>query len=309
MVRVSPLLVILTLALLGLSGCIGGDDAPATDDDDTERAEEARATEEFGAITGQVLDTNLEPVVNGDVFLVKRGEQERATRTDKDGRYTFNEVAPGVYTIQVSAAGYGAGSKNVDVRANEISDASLQVDKLSDVELGLPYIDDRVFEGFLACGAGQAIIPRGTPGAEEGVNPRTSPCGSIDENDEFLFDFVLEKGLQEIVIGMTWDPAGGVSGTELNLNMEIGGCDVTCTDPETYVEASGPPDMLIQLREEDIPTELAFSAMNESKAVQFRIFPAATQTPNVIYQQPYTIYVELYYNQFAEEGRNPIPDQ
>lgn len=305
------LLVLLTAVLMasvGVAGCISGDDAPAATDDE-QVAEEAVATEQFGAITGQALDQSLEPVIGGDISLSKNGEILRNTKTDKAGRYTLNEVAPGSYVLRIAALGYAAGQRQVDVLANQITDASLQVDKLSSIELGLPYIVEDEIGGFLACGAGLALVPVGTPGVESGVNPRASPCGSVDENDAFLFPLGIDQGLQEMVIGMTWKPAGGLFGTELNINVEIDGCGATCEEVETYADVTGPPDILFQLREEDVPVELAFSEINGTKAIQFRIFPGPTQTPNLIYQQSYTIYYELYYNQFAPEDRNPIPDQ
>ncbi len=307
--RLGLLAWVALIPALVLSGCIGGDDdSPAPADPDDGGADEAVAQQGFGSLTGQVLSEALEPIPGTTIALTGSADPY-GTLTDRYGRYTINGIRPGEYVFQAEAYGHRPEVRAVSIASGEIAELSLQLSQLSDLALGLPVVDSGEFRGFLACGVGQAILPVGNPVYPSGINPRLSPCGDLDANDRFLFEFAFQPGLQEVVMGMTWDPVGGLSGRELNLNLEVLGCDVTCTDDETYIDVAGPPDIVFQLRDEDVPPTLAFSQYNETKGVQIRVFPAATQTPNVIYQQPYAIYYEFYYNQFAPEGRTPIPDQ
>ena len=77
-------------------------------------------------ISGRVLDQNSDvlPDSTVTVVVVKTGVT-RLTRTDGSGRYRFNQLEPGVYTLSVSAAGFAPQAKQ---NINTIAGQNLQLD-------------------------------------------------------------------------------------------------------------------------------------------------------------------------------------
>ncbi|MBW3582679.1 MAG: carboxypeptidase-like regulatory domain-containing protein, partial [Euryarchaeota archaeon] len=291
----SAILVSLLLGIMALSGCLGDDVATGSQTEEEEETE-AVTTTDTGSLTGQVVTSDFDPV-QGAVVSVQRGDQlVSEAKTGKGGKFTINGLEPGRYIVQILSAGHKPSTRPAEIAVGKVTEINVQLESYSAQELGAPYIVKEHLKGFLACGAGQAVVPKGNPVYPSGINPRTSPCGGVDPNNRFLFHIELHEGLQGIAIGMKWKPVGGVSGREMNLNVEKDPCGATCADEDTYAEVSGPPDLVFTLHDGNIPEKWAFSTINETRTIQLRVFPAATQTPNVFYQQPYDIYYELYYN-------------
>ena len=57
-------------------------------------------------LQGKVVDDTGEPIIFGSVALYKSGVLETGTETDFDGNYSFNEIDPGSYDVEVSYVGY-----------------------------------------------------------------------------------------------------------------------------------------------------------------------------------------------------------
>ena len=75
----------------------------------------------LGIITGAIVDTlTKRPVVSATVALVEPGGARNEIAADPSGKYTFSDIAPGPYVIEVSANGY--------VRAAEINIRSVPGD-------------------------------------------------------------------------------------------------------------------------------------------------------------------------------------
>lgn len=79
--------------------------------------------ETTGSIYGIVNDSVTgEPIKAGIVTLNPGG---KSTTTGSDGRYEFNEMTPGQYTIQISKTGYVTNTKRVTVVAGEMESGDL----------------------------------------------------------------------------------------------------------------------------------------------------------------------------------------
>jgi protocatechuate 3,4-dioxygenase beta subunit len=81
----------------------------------------------LGRVTGIVLSTEGKPVTNIPVSLANRefGDFERGTETDGAGRFTFEQVVPGAYTVSVGKASGGGHvmlmAKNFRIDGNDYS--------------------------------------------------------------------------------------------------------------------------------------------------------------------------------------------
>ncbi len=77
-----------------------------------------------GGIKGKIINQNGEPVSNASVMII---ETKIGTAADDDGAFSFSGIAPGTYTLQISAVGYGTTIRKVTVTSNAITDISLQL--------------------------------------------------------------------------------------------------------------------------------------------------------------------------------------
>jgi hypothetical protein len=71
-----------------------------------------------GSISGRVVDESAHPIAGAQVEL-RPGS--RRTVSDDDGRFTYRNVAPGAYAMDVRRIGYQARSMPVDVRSTDVS--------------------------------------------------------------------------------------------------------------------------------------------------------------------------------------------
>lgn len=299
------ILVLTTLAMfagLAFSGCLSADDAPTASGEEDAGAADAVATSDTGSIKGKVVSTDIQELQGVAVFASKGDELAADTTTDASGKFTLNGLEPGRYVVQFTKAGFKDDARPVDVEANTVTELNVQIARLTAQDLGEAYVVHNETVGFTGCAFGVMVV-------EGTLAPRATLCGTYDENDKFLWEFPVQSGLKEIVFGMTWDPVGGVSGKEMNINIENHDCSgVSCT--YEYADVSGPPDLVFSISDDDITDEAwKFSEINGTRMLQIRVFAAATIPPNVVYQQPFKIYWDAFYNEPAPDGHNPIPDQ
>jgi outer membrane receptor protein involved in Fe transport len=83
------------------------------------------------ALGGKVTDDTGEPIIFGSVALYKNGVLLSGTETDFDGNYSFSNMDPGTYEVQVSYVGYSTQQiKGVKVLAGKSN--KLDVEMRSD---------------------------------------------------------------------------------------------------------------------------------------------------------------------------------
>jgi TonB family protein len=84
-----------------------------------------------GRIDGRVLFANesAEPVVGAQVELTGPSEVEEVTRTDAEGRFRFEELDAGSYTLRVVATGLQPQSLQVPVEAGSTSTPTIRLDE------------------------------------------------------------------------------------------------------------------------------------------------------------------------------------
>lgn len=282
---VAGLLAGLVLAT-GWAGCLGDDAAPAAKA--PKEAEEAVATAKTGSITGQAVTNDLEVLAGVEIGLSGPTGLVATSTTDKQGEFTFNDLEPARYRLQVAAACCRTYSKDVSVVAGEVTQSALQLTRLTQDDLRVPYVVEEQWNGFIACGVGAA-------GAAVAV------CSILDDpNDDFLETYTVNRGLTELVVAMTWDAVGGASGEEFNLLVER--CDGGCF---RYTDITGVSPLQTSIMDETTSREKhQFAQIEDEWEIRLRIFSGTGLT----YQQPFTVHWYEFYYHNMPEGFQTIPD-
>lgn len=110
---------------MALAGCAGGD---ATE---TIPTGTPQADDETGAIAGVVMNAELLPIEGADVAL---REGANVTKTDANGNFTFNDLAPGQHTVIVQKLGFESVAKNVDVVIGEVTNVEVTLQPIAPKE-------------------------------------------------------------------------------------------------------------------------------------------------------------------------------
>lgn len=308
--RYGILLVAVTMIAIPLAGCISGEDAPAASPAEEDTAEQAAPTAETGSVTGKVVTKDLDEVAEAPVALTDgQGAIVADKKTDKTGRFTFNDLAPGIYRVQVTALCCKAAVESVEVQAGDVTEVNMQLEVLTKDDLQQPHVEENEWKGFISCGARAGVPGVRTLGIALCAVPGAIDESIADPNEDFIHYFNMSKGLKTLYVAMDWEPVGGVSGGDLNLLVEQGICnEVACADAYRYADLDGPPALVARIDAEDVEREDAkFENITETAEFKFRIF-AGEDYANLIYQQPFTVYWYEFYWEPAPEDFNPLPD-
>lgn len=189
------------LALLVLSGCTSKSQPQTTESSPTAPAPEVNASQ--GSIAGLVTDDQIVPLVGVQAGILNLGLE---ARSDKDGRFTFNNLDPGTYAVAFNKFGYQAKAQNVAVSAGVVANLNVM---LAPIPTQAPHYVTYDQSGVLKCSfrwypgaptAGLLGLPPTVTGlAACGVNPVNSTIG-----DKFLLHFVTDPGPQELLLEMDW---------------------------------------------------------------------------------------------------------
>ncbi|HEX9816639.1 MAG TPA: carboxypeptidase-like regulatory domain-containing protein [Candidatus Thermoplasmatota archaeon] len=243
----------------------------------------------FGAITGQVIDDELNPVRDAQVAVASSVVEPMLT--DADGRFAFLALPPGPDTLYVAAIGYEAAARKIEPMAGQTQDITV---RLSDVASEEPFSILETRQGLIACGSGAGF---------EGSGVTQVRCGAADENQRFLFNYTFGQDLKGILIEMRWTPAQAFS-RDLVLNVEKDGCGVDCEEDDTFAQLQGCCYLRVPVTIDEMTkpaaTEPATDFREDGGRIQTRTFPAFGETGNpvtVFTQQPFEIRVEYFYHE------------
>ena len=90
-----------------------------------------------GSISGSVQDADSHKALKKSrVLLYLNGDELKNVYTDEEGNYTLTALAPGDYTLKISATGYNTYENTVSVKKNEVTyaEASMMVDRKKTTE-------------------------------------------------------------------------------------------------------------------------------------------------------------------------------
>ena len=301
------------------AGCLGADDLE-TDENGAEEPQEG-----LGTVTGSIFTIDLNAIENAQVRLVQGDEVAAEATTDAQGRYEIRNVEPGEYRLQVTAACCRENVRAVTVTEDEVVTADLRLEPFTADDLQQPRVERFEWRGFLACtvrfpnpdGPHHGENVQGIPLGVTGVNA----CGLVEiaaENatdDDFLHVFEIGPGLKTVVGGMEWQAPGASMGDELSLTMEVNGRPnfpprYAAVDGHSPLEFRADAGYVIEEYEEEIDGDdihqYDFNNVDDSLELMFRVFAGGDL--NVVYQQQFTVYYDLYYWEEAPDDATALPD-
>lgn len=284
--RVAAALVLLLL----LSGCAGA--APKSNGGTTSVAPAAvpTASGEMGSITGTIQDEEARPIVAAEIALLKT---EFLTKSDAAGKFTFNDLAPGTYTVAIGRLGFSPFAQAVNVVAGEVVELPVT---LTAVEVyQAPIVRTVPFNGFLQCSANPLYF----------VNPCGDAIGKNIDHTKIELDAALPfKGL---MLELVWTPSFPGTSDELELDICEPATDASATqtgclghaaNDEFYEYTSDPSPLVANYTAEDLP--------EGAKTFEVWIGAGLGLYP-LSFQQAFTLYVTTCYVTECPKGTTGRP--
>lgn len=301
------------LALAFLSGCVGApSDSTAVvagEQDPTSPYIPLAVGADESAIDGVVLTDAFEPLEGARVELRERegdaaaspsrgggfasSSGDRATASDRLGRFAFLGLEPGSYGLVASHEGFTPAFTSVETTAGQVASVKLF---LAPLALDAPYFEPPLeVKGFIGCGIG--VSPVNPSSCTNGVNE--------DENHRVHFTLPVDANLTGILFEMVWTARGQFAGENLQARL---------VEPASAsFDIAGPS-----------PLTIAAEAMNQTYTAEpqnltfdVRVAPGThplqggdwRDAGGVVVGQPFTVYLTLFYRGHAvPEGFTALPE-
>lgn len=176
--------------LVGLAGCSGKGSAQPSES----IAPDERGTATTGVIRGVVVDGAFHTVAEAAIAVSGSGKPVEL-RSDAAGRFTVPNLAPGIYTVRVTKAGYSSALSTAEVKAGDFVPDSIKVQILAD-PASTPAVDVFHFTGYIECNvvAGPFFMPCEAP--------FVGPVGQ----DDFSREFNLTGNVRFVQAVLVWTP-------------------------------------------------------------------------------------------------------
>ena len=138
-VRWSLALALAMAASVALAGC-GGKDTGANQvrlgdgtriSLDLPEEQQPEPDDIRGAVSGVVVNEAIFPVAGARITVRDR---DLAATADEDGKFVFEAMPPGLYTLVVRMDGYGDGLGTINVRSGQVVKSILQIQRLPVVD-------------------------------------------------------------------------------------------------------------------------------------------------------------------------------
>lgn len=332
----------LTLLASVLAGCIGGPGGGAA-----VGAVAPTAIPQFddrtGAIVGQVTTDEQVPLVGADVGVVAAG---LTTRTDRNGNFAINHVAPGEALVSVAMVGYLPAQQRVTVEAGKATEPLAFA--LTRVAVDGPF-HKTVMRRVELTGVMWKLTPSCIYEPLTTINPLLKTCGGIREacpgdpdpceGHTSETDFKgFNRSWQSIVGEVRWTPQTGATGKGFffdldapNITRGTNGA-VNQADPHTFAASSNKSPIMVRvdkdgLAKKGVP-EKDWNNYNSTEARCasdstyncdwfYRLFPAAYDAGigedgfgpdyGISYQNVAEIYVSYFINERAPPGFTALP--
>lgn len=281
----------LLMSTVILAGCVGDGDEVTTEPTDLE-PDEPVVSENSGSITGKVMDESFNPLPGIDVLLNDEfNDLVDQTATNEEGRYTFNDLKRGIYRVFFNHPCCFDQVADTTVTRGEVSTLDIQMTQRPKI---VPYMVPDKWTGFVSCDVAVPVVR----------DPVTCPEG-MDPNRDIKRTFTPDMGLETLVIALDWDPAPtNVHGT-MRLRLLIDNIEV-------IVKSSEAP---LEFRFDNDPTldegVFDWADWEEPPEFTFRVWGGDAECygcSNVVWQQSFTVYWDLYYNKAAPDGASALPD-
>jgi hypothetical protein len=312
-----------------LSGCVASEGAPAAPGSAPQVVDgPARFNESSGAVEGLVLNPETLPVEGALVALVQGSVPTMQSLTDAGGRFVFNEVAPGTYTVAATKLGYTSTAKRIDVLAGEITTASVVIEE---IEVYSPYYKTFQVTGYFECSyqagsKGPCFFPVvGTNTSVVPVDPWT--------NNKRQFNYGVPPGAMTVLNEMQWSQTSAATGDSMSVFMsyqERTGshwyCDAASPSPiymrwerardgDSWDPSDNAPGTCVQ-GDDSLPSaEPKTIPMDGSQILTSRANTGPSNLPGLstagvgmAFQQSFDIVITSFHWEFAPEGWTGLSD-
>ncbi len=283
--------VVVTLAVAVLAGCMGSDDEPEPGEGD---GASNGSSKETGMLEGTVMDEDLIPIGSARVSVVANETLQAEAEVDDQGDYRLTGIEPGQYRLQITASCCREHVQGVTIEAGETARVNVQLIRFTEDEIGTPYVESDDWTGFVSCSYRDAT----------GGGYHSGPCEDLDDNTDRVHELELKRGLKTIVVGMQWDSE--LTNLQERLVLRHYVAPWQSSAPTFFrIDAGSPIEARIGPEDASSGEELYFENIEDSWDTEFQVW--AGGTPNVVYQQPFTVWYDLYYWEEAPEGASALP--
>lgn len=278
-----------------------------------------------GTLAGLVVDEAVRPLSDANVTATGASGTLNAT-TGADGMFRFEDLAPGVYLVQVAKKFYSAHQQAVDVRES-VGEPVLAKFQLSFQAATVPFADLYKFDGYFECGV---AFPGGGTNGCANVNIVTGimlcsfdlPCFNVtaDRSVELIPIFPQPEFIQS---ELAWTPT-----TEAGSHLVFGLGAATREElqdgfADGYNFTEGPSPLMLTLFDADLEDsrigieerELLIQ-VSSSQSIFIPVCSDVEPSCGVglPVQQPYTTFTHAFYGYrppsgwlFTETGQAPPP--
>lgn len=193
---------VLLAILVGTCAVVAGCAGPTSKAVPTSRDIPTDLPEETGTLQGRVTDDAQVPLKGAVVSLPSLN---RETNTAALGQFSFTDLLPGTYVVEVNAAGFQSALKEIEIRSQEIHELHFELVALAVLE---PYHTTAIKNGRIFCGLDWRIsadAPQGPLAACGALY--TTPASDLD-SFAVVFDLSSDNvsAVRELVFETEWTP-------------------------------------------------------------------------------------------------------
>lgn len=288
------------LLVLGLAGCLGGDDADASADEETL---EETTEDQMGTVQGIVMNTEGLPVAGVQLGLAPSAKE---TTSLSNGSYRFANVEPGEYTLIAQKLGYESQATTVSVEAGQTVQKDLSLTELQVVE---SYHYTEPYTGVLSCSFTTPVwtSPCDYPYtavyytlADLGVNGSNYGLPAEPLENQWRYDLTVQNGTTGIVSELTWE---AVSAASENL-MFVVSCnefDPVLDDCDGWDDrGEGPSPVIIY--------DWNFPDAEEDPTFMTRVY-LPWGDPQLAVDQKFDVYHTMFYGGEVPDDFTALPPQ
>ena len=281
-----------------LAGCVGSEANPDSVQGQPDPSSLPPPSDTEGQIRGTVTDDSLAPVAGAQIGILSSDPQIVVTTNDA-GQYAIVGLLPGAYTLQFQKLGFMAVTQQVDVKAGEVTEASVLLTPIA-VNTDEARHFTIIGEGYFSCGAATDAIDWGNLHAcvWDGHKPNVS--------------FEAPKNLVGVMQEVVWTQSSGLTSQLLDISLIYGqACTPFCSVEHEFNDEEGrsPVRMYTDFTEGDIQDIIA-DIPEDPMPLKSVTFPAdGEEHAVVVFQQRMTHYITLFWGEGETlETFTAIPD-
>ena len=210
------LLIVVAAALLLSFGCGTDDESIVEPDTSTKEPDPATVTGSLKGIVDKIDSVSV------TIRVLQNGNAVASIAADADGNYQIDNIAPGIYTVEIAAKGYETVKQTVQVSADKI--ASLDRAALKELDIPVGHIQGTLFDRLKGSPLNNVRV-RLVDAAGNSREVLTTEVGAFEfENvptDQRLTVIVQLEGFEKEEFSIDPIPAGETTMLEIELDASL----------------------------------------------------------------------------------------